>query len=186
MEFLALDRRKAAFCSDANWTVRMQNGVFWGYKPNSEFVVSADEFVNTAHIDDLGGRKVLHEEGMDKSRPVLPFLGDSFTFGVGVSDEETFASMLSAEVQDARILNLGLPGTPLNRQRRRPQAARLITASAQEAQDGSAVTARTKDGACLEAHIADAPEIAPQISAGLGLRSARIFSISADDASTIA
>ena len=50
--------------------------------------------------------------------PVLPFMGDSFTFGVGLSDEETFASALSAEVQELRILNLGVPASALNDHRR--------------------------------------------------------------------
>src|SRR5947209_3124512 len=95
MEFLALDQNKATFGADANFPRRMLNGYFWGYEPNSEFVVSSDEFVNIAHIDELGGRKIRQVGGEDRYRPVLPFLGDSFAFGVGVSDEETFANILS-------------------------------------------------------------------------------------------
>jgi len=81
-------------------------------------VVSDNELVYTAHIDEFGGRKVHQVEWADKSMPVLPFMGDSFTFGVGVSDEETFASALSAEVQELRILNLGVPASALNDHRR--------------------------------------------------------------------
>jgi hypothetical protein len=109
---------KAAFGTDHGFPRRVKIGKFWGYEPNSEFLVASDEFLSTAHIDELGGRKVHYVERTDKSRPVLPFLGDSFTFGVGVSDEETFASTLSGEIQQLRILNLGNPGTALDQQRK--------------------------------------------------------------------
>src|SRR5262245_13904751 len=109
---------KAAFGTDHGFPRRMKTGEFWGYEPSSEFLVASSEFVSTVHIDELGGRKVHYVEGTDMSRPVVPFLGDSFTFGVGVSDEETFASVVSDEIQELRILNLGNPGTALDRQRK--------------------------------------------------------------------
>jgi lysophospholipase L1-like esterase len=118
MESLALDGRVRTFRTDHGFRFQMKNGGFWRLEPNSQIVVSDNEFVYTAHIDEFGGRKVRQVEWADKSMPVLPFMGDSFTFGVGVSDEETFASVLSAEVQELRILNLGVPASALNDHRR--------------------------------------------------------------------
>jgi hypothetical protein len=112
MESLAL------FGTDHGIRFQIKNAEFWRFEPNSQFVVSDNEFVNTAHIDEFGGRRVRQVEWADKSVPVLPFMGDSFTFGVGVSDEETFANALSAEVQELRILNLGMPATALYHQLR--------------------------------------------------------------------
>jgi GDSL-like Lipase/Acylhydrolase len=117
MEALALDGRIGTFQTD-HARFQMKNGEMWRFEPNSQIVVSDNELVYTAHIDEFGGRKVHQVKWADKSMPVLPFMGDSFTFGVGVSDEETFASVLSAEVQELRILNLGVPASALNDHRR--------------------------------------------------------------------
>ena len=118
MESLALDGRVQTIRTDHGFRFQIKNGGFWRLEPNSQIVVSDNEFVYTAHIDEFGGRKVRQVEWADKSMPVLPFMGDLFTFGVGVSDEETFASALSAEMQELRILNLGMSATALNDHRR--------------------------------------------------------------------
>ncbi|MDP6793146.1 MAG: hypothetical protein QF660_03735, partial [Anaerolineales bacterium] len=44
--------------------------------------------------------------------PAIPFLGDSFTFGVGVEDTETFVSLLD-NGSSPNFLNLGIPGNAL-------------------------------------------------------------------------
>jgi len=116
MHFLSLYQSDLGFGTDAAWKVQMRNGDFWRFEPNSEFNVSDYEYNDIAHINELGGRSVAHLDGRDKSKALLPFLGDSFTFGVGVSDEETFSSVLSEEIQDLRIVNLGIPGTALDSQ----------------------------------------------------------------------
>jgi lysophospholipase L1-like esterase len=115
MDFLSLDRSDARFGNDAAWKVQMPNGEFWRYEPNSEFIVKHYEHSHIAHIDELGGRSVIHRRDKSKAA-LLPFLGDSFTFGVGVSDEEAFSNVLSGEIQDLRIINLGVPGTALGDQ----------------------------------------------------------------------
>jgi hypothetical protein len=66
-----------------------------------------------AHIDGLGGRRVLVPEN---STGVLPVLGDSFVFGVGVDDDETFVSRLAHDLSPLRLVNLGVPGTALVQQ----------------------------------------------------------------------
>jgi lysophospholipase L1-like esterase len=114
MDFISRNQSDVEFGTDAAWKVQKRNGEFWRFKPKSEFNVLYHEFYYIAHIDELGGRSVIHRG--DKSNALLPFLGDSFTFGVGVSDEETFSSVLSEEIQDVRIVNLGVPGTALGDQ----------------------------------------------------------------------
>ena len=59
-------------------------------------------------IDDSGFRVDPHA-GM--TGPRVAVLGDSFTFGLGVANDETFVSRLNARSDDRRqYLNLGVPG----------------------------------------------------------------------------
>ena len=83
------------------------------FEPNSSFEVAHAEYSHRVTIDDLGGRRV-SPQGHGR---VLPCLGDSFTFGVGVKDEETFVSLLQSRVP-VRLVNLGVPGSALHTQRR--------------------------------------------------------------------
>jgi hypothetical protein len=116
MDFLGLDQSDVRFGTDAAWRVQTRNGQFWRFEPNAEFNVSYYEYNHIAHIDEFGGRTVIHRDGRDRAKALLPFLGDSFTFGIGVSDEETFSSLLSGEIRDQRIVNLGVPGAALDSQ----------------------------------------------------------------------
>ena len=60
----------------------------------------------------MGLRGLWPEPGNDSalitSRRVL--LGDSFTFGLGVNDDETFASLMNADDRQTRYLNAGVAG----------------------------------------------------------------------------
>lgn len=104
-----------AFGSDLDWKVDKKGGYFWQFTPYSEFDVTHIEYNNKAHIDDYGGR-VTGSIGSAENKDFVPFLGDSFTFGNGVADAETFASLLSSAASPRRILNLGVPGTALDDQ----------------------------------------------------------------------
>ncbi|MDH3976584.1 MAG: SGNH/GDSL hydrolase family protein [Deltaproteobacteria bacterium] len=97
------------FGSDQNWPVVKVNGKVKNFKPNSSFAVRHYEYDNKANIDELGGRRTKYSEG----GKVVPFLGDSFTFGVGVEDQETYVSLLSQK-SGIRFLNLGVPGSALH------------------------------------------------------------------------
>lgn len=100
----------AIFGSDADWPIERIDGEFYRFRPGSQFTVSHYEYSHIAHIDHLGGRRsaeVLPGDGMR-----IPFLGDSFTFGVGVADEETFVSRLNRESKTV-LVNLGVPGSCL-------------------------------------------------------------------------
>jgi lysophospholipase L1-like esterase len=72
--------------------------------------VSHYEYSHIAHIDHLGGRRSAEDLPVDGLR--IPFLGDSFTFGVGVADEETFVSRMNQESKTV-LVNLGVPGSCL-------------------------------------------------------------------------
>lgn len=118
MTTLNPDASAAGFGSDRAWNVEKRDGKFWRFKPGTKFDVSHYEYTNVAHIDDLGGRRIAHNREAQVEVPnlIAPFLGDSFTFGVGVEDEETFASLLSSKLGGVRIVNLGVPGTAIHNQ----------------------------------------------------------------------
>lgn len=50
------------------------------------------------------------DPAMQGDRPQVAVLGDSFTFGLGVEDAETFVSRLNAGSQRGAFLNMGVPG----------------------------------------------------------------------------
>jgi hypothetical protein len=112
MAILNPDSSTAGFGTDRNWKVEFRDGKFFSFTPYSRFDVSHVEYNNIANIDELGGRRVPFRSGPDLK--LLPLLGDSFTFGVGVEDEETFASKLAAQLPAFRVLNLGVPLSGLN------------------------------------------------------------------------
>lgn len=97
------------FGTDRDWPVERSVGRFVRFVPGSQFRVWHYEYEFTAHIDELGGR----ETGSNRTSEILPFLGDSFTFGVGVGDRETFVS-LYASSSARNVRNLGAPGSCLS------------------------------------------------------------------------
>lgn len=65
--------------------------------------------VQGAHTNDFGNRS--HPDPTpDRQRPVVVLLGDSFTFGWGVEDDETFAAALARLRPDLEVVNRGVPG----------------------------------------------------------------------------
>jgi hypothetical protein len=66
----------------------------------------ASEFSAHIRTDDLGYRKMSNES----VAPQFLFLGDSFTFGHGVSDDEVFSEVFCGK-RGAACLNLGRSGT---------------------------------------------------------------------------
>jgi len=74
--------------------------------PNLDIVHSASEFSASIHTNALGYRLMSKES----ATPDFLFLGDSFTFGHGVSDGEVFAEVF-CKTRGASCLNLGRSGT---------------------------------------------------------------------------
>jgi len=115
MEVLNAGKLDAAeLGSDANWPVVKENGVFKNFKPNSSFHVNHYEYSHVANIDSFGAR-TSGSCHLDMGNHIIPFMGDSFTFGVGAKDNETYVSLLNDKT-DQCILNLGLPGSALEQQ----------------------------------------------------------------------
>ena len=85
----------------------------WSGRPK---LANVDISGNGGHFvlstDDSGRREVYDHEVSDTSThaPSVVFVGDSFVFGVGVSDHQTFAHRLAVARPDRRIVNLGVPG----------------------------------------------------------------------------
>jgi hypothetical protein len=75
-------------------------------RPNLDVIHSAPEFSASVHTDERGYRKMSRES----TTPEFLFLGDSFTFGHGVSDDEV-ASEIFCRARATACLNLGRSGT---------------------------------------------------------------------------
>jgi hypothetical protein len=113
MEFLAHGGLPEDFGTGRAWKMVRNDNHFVSFVPNSQLDVTHAEYWNRVTIDEFGGRQVLNRSG---STELLPFIGDSFTFGIGVDDGETFVDHLQAAL-DWRVLNLGIPGSSLPQHR---------------------------------------------------------------------
>jgi len=78
----------------------------WELEPNQEGFTIPNK--NFATINQQGIRETINVNPNPELRIVM--LGDSFTFGWGIEDNETMASQLSRLIKDAEVLNLGVPG----------------------------------------------------------------------------
>ncbi len=100
--------------SDAGWPVDSEEGKFVRFKPDTQFKVQYYEYSTTIHIDHWGGR-VVPSVKKAYGVPIIPVLGDSFSFGLGVKDNETFINLICKN-SVANYLNLGAPGSALPNQ----------------------------------------------------------------------
>lgn len=57
----------------------------------------------------LAGFRGVHEPSLQPTRPRVLTIGDSFTYGLGVGDEETFGALL-AHAMGAEVINAGVNG----------------------------------------------------------------------------
>ncbi len=88
---------------------------FISFEPNSKINLSHYEYSNEFNMDKFGGRKVTSESNNDiDTLEKIIFIGDSFTFGVGVEDNEVFCSLAQKDI-NPQILNFGRPGSSLPR-----------------------------------------------------------------------
>lgn len=89
---------------DAALIVDNKYGNTAGLKENAEGIVWGKKFTT----DEFGCRK--NKLAADKKKKKWLFIGDSVTEGVGVGDEETFASLCSEELKEYSLLNCSLIG----------------------------------------------------------------------------
>lgn len=96
---------------DGRTNVGLDGQPFTGwFTPGSVYRQVSNEYDAITTITDKGHRV----PGSDGS-PDVVFLGDSFTYGYGLKDDETFASIYCARKQIA-CANLGMPGSGTSRQ----------------------------------------------------------------------
>jgi lysophospholipase L1-like esterase len=103
-----------AFGSDRDWKVERRDGRFLSFTPRQRLEVAHIEYRNVANIDESGGRRTF--SAAKPGSPTIVLFGDSFTFGVGVEDVETFASRIATGFPQYRLINLGVPGSALVQQ----------------------------------------------------------------------
>ncbi|MDP2939830.1 MAG: hypothetical protein Q8O13_07120 [Candidatus Omnitrophota bacterium] len=103
-----------SFGSDKGWPIVRDKEKFIKFVPFSHFHIRHYEYDVEASIDKWGGRRTA-QSCNKHSGEIIPFLGDSFVFGVGVKDEETFVSLISQKLPYC-FINLGTPGSSLPRQ----------------------------------------------------------------------
>lgn len=96
-----------------------------GWRMNSDVVFVhelQDNPRSTIHTNSRGLRSPEHlPDNPNRKRRIL-VLGDSFAFGWGVDDHETFPAQLQARMPDAEVINLGVSGYNL------AQSHRLLVA----------------------------------------------------------
>ncbi|HAJ06451.1 MAG TPA: hypothetical protein DCL76_07850 [Chloroflexi bacterium] len=101
------------FDTDYGWPIECNEIGCYKFVPNSEFLVSTNEYSHSVHIGSDGYR--LNGNRISDFRKTIPFVGDSFTFGVGVEDHQTFVSILERDSNN-RYLNIGIPGNSIVQQ----------------------------------------------------------------------
>jgi lysophospholipase L1-like esterase len=79
------------------------------YPPYSRAHHHSAEFDLTVKINNLGFRGPV--TAIQKTKKRVLFIGDSFTFGWGVEDHETWVQLLQAQFPELELLNLGRGGT---------------------------------------------------------------------------
>ena len=86
-------------------------------RPNLDVHVSLPGvYEYTVHTDSAGFR-IPATKREEKAEPLVIVLGDSFAFGVGVEEEESFVGRLRLSLDgQARVINAGVPGTGLTAQ----------------------------------------------------------------------
>ena len=113
MKFLGVSRSTFSlnFGTDLGWPLEEIDGKFVRFKPRSTFTATHYEYRHAVHIDELGGRVTAHSD-QKNGETIIPFLGDSICFGIGVEDQQTYVSLLNRELK-FRLVNLAIPGSSL-------------------------------------------------------------------------
>ncbi len=88
----------------------------WSHEPGATGVFARDEFSHPVRINQAGWRD--RERQVDKPAGTfrVVVLGDSFTWGHGVGDEEVYTRLLEGMLPGTEFLNLGLSGSDTGQQ----------------------------------------------------------------------
>ena len=82
----------------------------WCNLPDAVVIDGEPEFLVTATHDSFGHRGVPVGRERTPGRARVLVLGDSFTYGLGVEDDETYCARLQAEVPALEVVNAGVNG----------------------------------------------------------------------------
>lgn len=88
----------------------------WKLTPNWRGQHTHHDFNVHYSINGLGFRGELSALIGDKKSSRIALIGDSYTFGLGVNDSETFSHYLQSFNPDRRYINLGIPGYSTDQQ----------------------------------------------------------------------
>ncbi len=90
--------------------------VGWGHRPGVDDVITSDEFSHRVRINSAGWRD--RERAVEKQPGIfrIAVLGDSFTFGAGIEDDQLYTAQLEALLKGVEVLNFGLSGTATDQQ----------------------------------------------------------------------
>jgi len=81
--------------------------VGWKLEPDARIPERQAEYSVTYRTNPQGFRSP-YDFSRPKTKRRIAFLGDSFTFGSGVADDETFAALIDAELPETQVFNYGI------------------------------------------------------------------------------
>ena len=84
-------------------------------QPSSKYFQNSREFPRKLTTIDENGNRIVPSSNLNGQTKVI-FLGDSFTFGQGLSDEETIPNTFCEKFNYFNCINLGIPGSGARRQ----------------------------------------------------------------------
>ncbi|MBM3989357.1 MAG: hypothetical protein FJ294_15545 [Planctomycetes bacterium] len=82
----------------------------WHFAANAVIDDQSPEFHHAYRCNELGFREALHGASDAPNATHVAFVGDSFTFGIGVATQEIFVERLAAEHAGVRVSNFGMAG----------------------------------------------------------------------------
>lgn len=88
----------------------------WALNENWQGKHRHHDFNASYHINALGFRGSLPVALHQKTKPRVAIFGDSFTFGIGVNNADTYVEQLQKTHSQQQWLNLGIPGTSTDQQ----------------------------------------------------------------------
>lgn len=94
--------------------IRYHSQLGWSLSPGWTGQHRHYDYESTYHIGPDGFR-VQSQNALDANAPRYAVFGDSFTFGLGVEDDQTFVSQLNSSGAGA-FRNMGIPGTSTDQQ----------------------------------------------------------------------
>ena len=87
----------------------IDDAIGWRFAPDAVVDDPSPDFHVTYRCNSAGFRAVQPRPSDDDALKIV-FLGDSFAFGVGVEEEQTFVERIAEARGDVRVVNLGMPG----------------------------------------------------------------------------